>query len=97
MRKIFFSETALKNIQEIKFYLINKWSERVYLQFKSKLETNLDIISRNPELFPKSGKNIYKCVLIKQITIFYKFNAAEIQVLSLFDTRQNPIKINKIK
>ncbi len=97
MRKVNLSETALKNIQEIKLYLISKWSERIYLQFKTKLETNLDLISRNPELFPKSGKNIYKCFLIKQITIFYRFNASEIQILSLFDTRQKPTKIYKIK
>jgi plasmid stabilization system protein ParE len=97
MRKVNLSETALKNIQEIKLYLISKWSERIYLQFKTKLETNLHLISRNPELYPKSGKNIYKCLLIKQITIFYRFNASEIQILSLFDTRQKPTKINKIK
>jgi plasmid stabilization system protein ParE len=97
MRKIFFSKTALKNIQEIKFYLVSEWSERIYNKFKTKLVENINLISINPEAFPKSDKNIYKCVLNKQITIFYRFNTEEIQILSLFDTRQNPTKINKIK
>ena len=97
MRKVIFSETAIKNLKEIKFYLISKWSERVYLNFKTKLIANIDLISKNPEAFPKSDTTIYKCVLIKQITIFYRFNSTEIQILSLFDTRQNPTKINKIK
>jgi plasmid stabilization system protein ParE len=97
MRKVIFSETAIKNLKDIKFYLISKWSERVYIKFKNQLKANIDLISKNPEAFPKSDKNICKCVLIKQITIFYRFNSTEIQILSLFDTRQNPTKINKIK
>ena len=97
MRKVNFSETAVKNLEDIKFYLISKWSERVYGNFKTKLSENISLIATNPEAFPKSNKNIYKCVLIKQVTIFYRFNSTEIQILSLFDTRQNPIKINKIK
>ena len=97
MRKVNFSETAVKNLEDIKFYLISKWSERVYENFKTKLSENISLIATNPEAFPKSNKNIYKCVLIKQVTIFYRFNSTEIQILSLFDTRQNPTKINKIK
>lgn len=96
MRKVYFSETAVKNLEDIKFYLISKWSERIYENFKNKLKENINLIATNPEAFPKSNKNIYKCVLIKQITIFYRFNSVEIQILSLFDTRQNPIKIKKI-
>lgn len=97
MRKVNFSETAVKNLEDINFYLISKWSERVYENFKTKLSENISLIATNPEAFPKSNKNIYKCVLIKQVTIFYRFNSTEIQILSLFDTRQNPTKINKIK
>ena len=97
MRKVNFSETAVKNLEDIKFYLISKWSERVYENFKTKLNENISLIATNPEAFPKSNKNIYKCVLIKQVTIFYRLNSTEIQILSLFDTRQNPTKINKIK
>ncbi|WP_310377489.1 type II toxin-antitoxin system RelE/ParE family toxin [Flavobacterium sp.] len=97
MRKVNFSETAVKNLEDIKFYLISKWAERIYENFKNKLKENINLIATNPEAFPKSDKNIFKCVLIKQITIFYRFNSTEIQILSLFDTRQNPLKINKIK
>jgi plasmid stabilization system protein ParE len=97
MRKVNFSETAVKNLEDIKFYLISKWSERIYGNFKTKLSVNISLIATNPEAFPKSNKNIYKCVVIKQVTIFYRFNSTEIQILSLFDTRQNPTKINKIK
>ena len=97
MRKVNFSETAVKNLEDIKFYLISKQSERVYENFKTKLSENISLIATNPEAFPKSNKNIYKCVLIKQVTIFYRLNSTEIQILSLFDTRQNPTKINKIK
>lgn len=65
MRKVNFSETSVKNLEYIKFYLISKWSERVYGNFKTKLSENISLIATNPEAFPKSNKNIYKCVLIK--------------------------------
>ncbi len=97
MRKVNFSETAVKNLEDIKFYLISKWSERVYGNFKTKLSENISLIATNPEAFPKSNKNIYKCVLSKQTTIYYKYNSKQIRILSLFDTRQKPTKINKIK
>ncbi|MFA9186726.1 type II toxin-antitoxin system RelE/ParE family toxin [Flavobacterium magnesitis] len=97
MRELTFSETALKNLREIKFYLISKWSERVYIKFKDNIIKTVDLISKNPEAFPKSDKNIYKCVLSKQTTIFYRFNSTEIQILSVFDTRQNPNKLKDLK
>lgn len=97
MRKINFSETAVKNIKDLKLYLISKWSESIYDDFKTKLNKNINLIAKNPEAFPKSNKNIYKCVVIKSVSVFYRFNSTEIQILSVFDTRQNPTKINKIK
>jgi hypothetical protein len=59
----------------------------------------LDLIAINPELFPKSDNNnrIRKCVISKQTSLFYTFDNFEIKVLMVFDTRQNPEKVLKIK
>ena len=98
-REIIFSKNAEKSLIDLLEYLELKWSIKVKDKFISKLDKSIYLIQKEPEIFTKSqiNKNIYKCVLNKQITIFYRFNTEEIQILSLFDTRQNPTKINKIK
>ena len=51
---------------------------------------NLFPISYPPfEKFP----DIRKCVLTKHISLYYKINNKDIEVLTLFDTRQNPDKL----
>jgi plasmid stabilization system protein ParE len=98
-REIIFSKNAEKNLIDLLEYLELKWSIKVRDKFISKLDKSIYLIQEEPEIFPKSqiNKNQYKCVLSKQTTIYYKYNSKQIRVLSLFDTRQNPIKINKIK
>lgn len=80
-------------------YLELKWSVKVRDKFISKLDKSIYLIQNDPEVFPKSqvNKNQYRYVLSKQTTIYYRYNSKQIRVLAFFDTRQNPIKINKIK
>jgi plasmid stabilization system protein ParE len=93
------SVSAQKKIVAIFDYLDARWSERIRINFAKKLHTTFDVISSHPESFPKSEiqKSVYKCVLTKQTTIFYRFNSKKITIVSIFDTRQDPNKIKKIK
>ncbi|WP_442845354.1 hypothetical protein [Leeuwenhoekiella sp. H156] len=63
--------------------------------FKERIEQ----ISINPESCPKSNEfgGIYKCVVSKQTSFYYRilFNRREIEIITIFDTRQNPDKLNK--
>ena len=99
MREITISNRAQKNIEILFNHLELKWSEKVKKKFALKLYDTLKIIQISPESFPKSGHNpnYHKCVLSKQTTIYYRHSSKQIRILSLFDTRQNPTKINKIK
>ena len=98
-REIVFSKNAEKRLVDLLEYLELKWSIKVREKFISKLDKSIYLIQNDPEIFPKSqiNKNQYRCVLSKQTTLYYKHNSKRVSVLSLFDTRQNPIKINKIK
>lgn len=98
-REIIFSKNAEKSLIDLMEYLELKWSIKVRDKFISKLDKSIHLIQKEPEIFPKSqvNKNQYRCVLSKQTTIYYKYNSKQVRVLALFDTRQNPIKINKIK
>jgi plasmid stabilization system protein ParE len=71
--KIFWSDEALKNLDEILEYLNIEWSEKEVRQFKSKLSDQLEIIKKYPFIFPKSNRipRLRKAVLNKQTIIFY--------------------------
>jgi plasmid stabilization system protein ParE len=49
-------------------------------------------IKNNPELFPliNSELQIRKCVVTKHNSIFYRETNSRIEILRLYDTRQNP-------
>lgn len=99
MRKVIFSKNAQFNLEDLLEYLKYNFSLRIQTKFIEKLNKVIFLIKKDPEIFPITNKNFNfrRCVLSKQTTIYYTFNDQEINVLSFFDTRQNPKKINKIK
>ncbi len=98
IRKLQFSIKSLKEILAISEYIEYKWSLKSKDKFLELLKKNIDLIELNPNLFQISDYyNLNKCVVSKQTTIYYKFNDKKIYIVSVFDTRQNPTKIKKIK
>lgn len=98
-REVIFSKTAVKKLLLLLEYLESKWSINVRKEFEQKLENSIEILIQMPESFPKSDirKNHHKCVVTKQTTIYYRSNAKKIDISAIFDTRQHPNKIKKIK
>ena len=99
MRKIIITDKAKINIINIFDYLELKWNLKVKTKFAFKLNEMIKLIKINPDIFPISEKNkrLRKCVVTKQSTLYYSFNSNQIIIVSLFDTRQDPKKIKKIK
>ena len=98
MKELIFTERSLKEIKNISEFITAKWSIRVNLKFLNKLKFNFDLLIINSEIFPPiQQKKLRKCVVSKQTTIFYKIEKNQIIIVSVFDSRQNPLKINKIK
>ncbi len=99
MREIVISTRAQKNIANLFEYLEVKWSKKVREEFARKMYSDIKLIQNNPEIFPASNINpkYNKCVITKHSSLYYRFNSKQVRVLSLFDTRQNPIKIKSIK
>jgi len=97
-KKIKISKEAKKNTQRIISYLTNEWSEAVADKFIQRLENKLNYISLFPNSYPSFDKfnNVRKCVLSKQISLYYKIKNEEIEVLTLFDTRQDPDKLSSL-
>ncbi len=99
MRKIIFSKTSERQLEDLLQYLELKFSVATKKKFVMKFESYVNTIFINPETFSKSQikHGLRKCVISKQTTLYYRFNNKEIRLLSIFDTRQNPKKIKSIK
>ncbi|GHV51957.1 hypothetical protein FACS1894181_14590 [Bacteroidia bacterium] len=82
------------NLNAIFDYLEATWTEREISAFATKLEFNLHLISVHPPTFPyyDREKNVRRCVLSPQTTIYYKDIPSEnkVVIITLFDNRQNP-------
>lgn len=96
-RKVVISKTAEKKLKKLFEYLITDWSVKVKNDFIEKLDSSIEIIKNQPEIFPESkkGKGLRKCVITKQTTIYYRYNSNRINIVTLFDNRQDPNKLGK--
>ncbi len=93
--KLLWSAQALNDLQKILDYLTEKWTVQEIENFAKRLDTRLNLIRLNPELFPVTAerKNIRRSVLQKHTVVFYKKSGRVVTVVALFDARQNPTKL----
>lgn len=96
-RAVVISKTAEKKLSKLFEYLLNNWNQKVKTDFIKKLDKNIATIRINPEIFPESEikLGLHKCVITKHTTLFYRFNSKRIVIVTIFDTRQNPKKLQK--
>jgi len=91
---------AERNLNAIFDYLEVTWSDREISNFAQNLESYLSVISLNPSTFPyyHKEKNIRRCVLSPQTTIYYRevFSENKVVIITLFDNRRNPDSLNII-
>lgn len=96
-RKVVISRTVEKKLEKLFEHLIKEWSVKVKNDFVTKLDSTIEIIKNQPEIFPESkkGKGLRRCVITKQTTLYYRYSTKQINIVTLFDTRQNPNKLDK--
>jgi plasmid stabilization system protein ParE len=94
-KQIIWSPLAENDFNSILDYLQKNWDDKVVLDFVEITERLIAQISINPKQFPliDKVKNVRKCVLTKHNTLFYRDIQENINVLRLFDNRQDPRKI----
>lgn len=96
-KKVVMSSKALFSLSELLNYLENKWSNKVKRDFIRKLDICINRISKFPESSPESKeiKGLYKCVVTKQTSFYYRIGSQEIEIVAFLDNRQNPNKTIK--
>ena len=97
-KPIVWSRLAEHDYAGILKYLNENWDEKVVFLFLGLTENILRQISENPRQFPLIYKKrkIRKCVLTRHNTIFYRDNKTQIDILRVYDTRQDPEKLTFI-
>ncbi len=97
--QVFLSELAQSKLLRLSHYLLEEWSLKTRDNFILKLTDKIKQISIQPDSCPKSTKyeGLYKCVVSKQTTFYYRIlrQSNEIEIITIFDTRQNPDKLGK--
>lgn len=90
--QVFISERAEKNLDDLMLYLELEWSKSVKEKFKKKLIRSIRIISTFPGLFPSSNlkKGVRKCLITKQVVLYYKITKDSIEIITIQDSRRNP-------
>lgn len=75
-------------------YLADKWGNKTINKFNNRLQSILKLISERPDLYPSSGKKkqVRRCVISKQTSLYYQIKQDKIELITMFDNRQNPIK-----
>lgn len=91
--KIHWTPNSLEELSATIEYVERNFGERQLNKLAQKIEEVTQLISQNPELFPKSEyENVYRVAILKFNTMYYRVRNNEIEILSFFSNRQNPDK-----
>ena len=91
-KPIIWSPLSENDFANILNYLDKNWGNMVATNFIDLTENIVNQISVNPRQFPicYKRKKVRKCVLTKHDTLFYRDGKSKIEILRIFDTRQDP-------
>jgi len=94
-RKLIWSPLAEKDFVNILEYLQKNWEDKVLENFIEITNKMIGQIMLNPNQFPTINKKhkVRKCVLTRHNTLFYTISLQSINILRIYDTRQDPHKI----
>ena len=94
-KHIIWSPLSENDYLSILNYLQKNWDDKVVQGFIEITTALLTQISNNPKQFPVVYKKrkIRKCVLTKHNTLFYSEGKESIDILRIFDNRQDPKKL----
>jgi len=91
-KQIIWAPLAENDLSAILEYLDKNWDSKVSANFIDLTENVIDQISINPRQFPIifKRKRIRKCVLTKHNSLFYRESRSKVEILRIYDTRQDP-------
>ena len=74
-------------------YLEAEWSEKVALGFIEKVNTTIELLKNDNVLFIKTNfKSVYKIVITKHISLYYRIENNNLELLRFWNTFQDTRK-----
>lgn len=96
---LIWSDKAVEEYDRLQQYLYEEWGEIITERVIADIAQIIKRIQKSPEHFPLfyKKKNIRRCVASPQTSIFFRFSNSTIEIASIFDNRQNPKKLRKLR
>ncbi len=96
-RKIIWSIRAQQDRLQILGYWIERnksktYSEKLYNIFNSAIE----LIAEHPEIGKRTDQRGIRAKIVRDYMIFYHYSKLHLNIMAIWDTRQNPEKIGQI-
>lgn len=94
-KEVIWSPSAENDFESILDYLQLNWNDRIINRFINKVDDTICLILEDHKIFPVINEElqIRKSVISKQNTIYYRENAGKLEIVRLFDSRQDPNKL----
>ncbi len=91
-----YSSRAYFEYENILDYIVTRFGHSVALKVDLYFEEIISQISINPFLFPVSDKlkNIRRCVISKQTSLYYRFNGEFVEIVSFRGNMMDPTEMN---
>ena len=95
--KVYLSPVAELKLTHLIKHIENEWGVKSKNTFLNALTNSIRKIEESPKSCPQSDKlkGIYKNVLSKQTSYYYRIRKKEIEIITITDNRQNPSTILK--
>lgn len=92
--EVIISDDVLITLDAVVFYLERNWSKKIAERFLHTFYQKVDAIATNPAISRKSSKHssIKKILITKHNILYYKVIEDRIELLQIFDRRQDPAK-----
>jgi plasmid stabilization system protein ParE len=92
--KIVWTTEANQTYLQVLEYLQEKWTEKEVNNFITRTETVLFHISQNPLQYSYSKRyDVHKCVVRKQVSLYYNIKQDTVELISFWDNRQDPERL----
>ena len=93
--KGFWTKEAEDTFNQNIAYLEEEWSKAVIENFIDKTEEAIAVIEKHPLVFPtvNKKKGIHKCLVVKQVSLYYRVLENRIDLLTFWNNYQNPKRL----
>jgi plasmid stabilization system protein ParE len=91
MLNVIWTDTAIEDYSNNIDYLEREWTEKVIEDFIEKSDAIIEKIAlENLRFKPTDYENIFQVPVVKQISLFYKIDDFNVELLRFWNTYQNP-------